>query len=87
MNKSLNTSFLAAALSAGCVVSAHAQSSVTLYGVIDAGLIYTNNQGGHSAWQETSAATENTVFGLKGAEDLGGGLQAVFKLEIGRAHV
>jgi general bacterial porin, GBP family len=83
MNKSLNTSFLAAALSAGCVVSAHAQSSVTLYGVIDAGLIYTNNQGGHSAWQETSSATENTVFGLKGAEDLGGGLQAVFKLENG----
>ena len=75
MKKSLNKSLIAAALSVGYVMSAHAQSSVTLYGVIDAGLIYTNNQGGHSAWQETSAATENTVFGLKGAEDLGGGLR------------
>jgi predicted porin len=79
----MKKSLIAAALSVGYVISAQAQSSVTLYGVIDAGLIYTNNQGGHSAWQETSSATENTVFGLKGAEDLGGGLQAVFKLENG----
>jgi general bacterial porin, GBP family len=83
MKKFQNKSLIAAAISVGYAISAHAQSSVTLYGVIDAGLIYTNNQGGHSAWQETSAATENTVFGLKGAEDLGGGLQAVFKLENG----
>jgi predicted porin len=83
MKKFKNKSLIAAALSVGYVISAHAQSSVTLYGVIDTGLIYTNNQGGHSAWQETSSATENTVYGFKGAEDLGGGLQAVFKLENG----
>ena len=83
MKKFQNKSLIAAAISVGYAMSAHAQSSVTLYGVIDAGLVYTNNQGGHSAWQETSAATENTVFGLKGSEDLGGGLQAVFKLENG----
>ncbi|MBN3724724.1 porin [Burkholderia sp. Ac-20379] len=63
--------------------SAHAQSSVTLYGLIDTGLVYTNNQLGHSAWQENSSSTQNTVFGLKGSEDLGGGLHAVFKLEQG----
>jgi GBP family porin len=79
----MKKSLTAAALTAGYVLSAHAQSSVTLYGVIDAGLVYTNNQGGHSNWQQTSSATENTVFGLKGSEDLGAGLHAIFKLENG----
>ena len=83
MKKFLSAPLLAAALSVGTIISAHAQTSATLYGVIDAGLVYTNNQGGHSNWQEASSSTENTVFGLKGAEDLGGGLQAVFKLENG----
>jgi GBP family porin len=59
-------------------ISVHAQSSVTLYG-----LVYTNNQGGHTNWQEVSSATQNTVFGLKGSEDLGGGLHAIVKLEQG----
>jgi GBP family porin len=79
----MKKSLMAAALTAGYALSAHAQSSVTLYGVIDAGLVYTNNQGGHSNWQEVSSATENTVFGLKGSEDLGAGLHAIFKLENG----
>src|ERR1700733_5160309 len=79
----MKKSLMAAALSAGYVLTAHAQSSVTLYGVIDAGLVYTNNQGGHSNWQENSSSTQNTVFGLKGSEDLGGGLHAIFKLEQG----
>jgi general bacterial porin, GBP family len=79
----MKKSLMAAALTAGYALSAHAQSSVTLYGVIDAGLVYTNNQGGHSNWQQSSSATENTVFGLKGSEDLGAGLHAIFKLENG----
>ncbi len=53
--------------------SSYAQRSVTLYGLIDTGLVYTNNQQGHSNWQENSSSTQNTVFGLKGDEDLGGG--------------
>lgn len=64
-------------------VSAHAQSSVTLYGLIDTGLVYTNNQTGHSNWQMGTSSTQNTVFGLKGIEDLGGGLHTTFKLEQG----
>src|ERR1700761_1725016 len=63
--------------------AAHAQSSVTLYGTLDAGLVYTNNSGGHSNWQQGSGAVSDTYFGLKGSEDLGGGLHALFKLESG----
>jgi GBP family porin len=79
----MKKSLLTIALTGAFAVSAHAQSSVTLYGLIDTGLVYTNNQGGHSAWQEVSSSTQNTVFGLKGSEDLGGGLHAIFKLEQG----
>lgn len=62
---------------------AYAQSSVTLYGIIDEGITYTNNQAGHSTWQETDGAINTSRFGLRGNEDLGGGLQAIFRLENG----
>ncbi|CAD6561920.1 Outer membrane porin protein [Paraburkholderia hiiakae] len=79
----MKKSLLATALLSAFAISAHAQSSVTLYGLIDTGLVYTNNQFGHSNWQLNSSSTQNTVFGLKGSEDLGGGLHAIFKLEQG----
>jgi len=67
--------------------SAYAQSSVTLYGLIDAGLMYTNNvaKGGTSGslFQATSGNINGSRFGLRGAEDLGGGLKAIFVLENG----
>lgn len=62
---------------------AHAQSSVSLYGLIDTGIVYVNNAGGHSNWLQSGSSTQNTVFGLKGTEDLGGGLHALFRLEQG----
>jgi len=61
--------------------AAHAQSSVTLYGIADAGILYTNNIKGHSATQLSTA--NSSRFGLMGAEDLGGGLKAIFDLENG----
>ncbi len=64
-------------------VSAHAQSSVTLYGSIDAGITYANNVGGKSVWQQGSGNLSNNYFGLRGAEDLGGGLKAIFMMESG----
>jgi general bacterial porin, GBP family len=79
----MKKSLIALALGSVFAVSAQAQSSVTLYGLIDTGLVYTNNQQGHSAWQLNTSSTQNTVFGLKGTEDLGGGLKTVFKLEQG----
>jgi GBP family porin len=74
---------MVAALSGVFATAAHAQSSVTLYGLIDAGITYTNNQGGHSAWQERSGTVNGSRWGLRGAEDLGGGLKAIFTLENG----
>jgi general bacterial porin, GBP family len=66
---------------------AHAQSSVTLYGIIDAGLMYTNNvaKGGTQGplWQATSGNINGSRWGLRGSEDLGGGMKAIFVLENG----
>src|ERR1700755_1554344 len=79
---------LAIAVSAALAASAaHAQTSVTLYGLIDAGLMYTNNvskSGSHgSLIQATSGNINGSRFGMRGAEDLGGGLTAIFVLENG----
>jgi general bacterial porin, GBP family len=78
---------LAAAALATLAPAAHAQSSVTLYGLIDAGISYTNNvangKSGGALWQATSGEINGSRFGLRGSEDLGGGLRAVFLLENG----
>jgi GBP family porin len=75
--------FIGAAALSVFAVAAHAQSSVTLYGLIDTGIVYTNNQGGHSAWQVQSSMLSNEVWGLRGSEDLGGDVHAIFRLESG----
>lgn len=66
---------------------AHAQNTVTLYGLIDAGLMYTNNvkkgTSEGSLVQATSGNINGSQFGVRGSEDLGGGLRAVFVLESG----
>ena len=74
---------LTASMFGAVAVTAHAQSSVTLYGTLDAGLVYTNNQLGHNNFQQASGTVSDTYFGLKGNEDLGGGLHAIFTLESG----
>ncbi|SDR39558.1 Outer membrane protein (porin) [Paraburkholderia fungorum] len=62
---------------------AHAQSSVTLYGLIDVGITYANNAGGHSQYQMSSGNIQGSRWGLRGTEDLGSGLKALFVLENG----
>lgn len=68
-----------------CAGAAHAQSSVTLYGLIDESLNYVSNEGGHSAFTQTSGNVQGSRWGIKGSEDLGGGYQAIFTLENGFA--
>ncbi|SAK98458.1 outer membrane porin OpcP [Caballeronia calidae] len=63
--------------------AAHAQSSVTLFGIVDEGINYISNDHGHSNWTNTSGVLQGSRWGLKGAEDVGGGLKVVFWLESG----
>ncbi|XAH24610.1 porin [Xylophilus sp. GW821-FHT01B05] len=78
MKKSYARSLLAlACISAGS--AAMAQSSVTLYGRINTSI---ENQrfGGSSRWVEQNNSSR---WGVKGTEDLGGGMKAGFGLESG----
>ena len=62
---------------------AHAQSSVTLYGIIDEGFNINTNSGGKHLYNLSSGVMQGSRFGLRGTEDLGGGLKAIFVLENG----
>jgi len=62
---------------------AAAQSSVTLYGRLDAGITYVSNAGGGSQYKFDDGVLYGNRWGLKGTEDLGGGLSSVFVLENG----
>ncbi|CAN7374590.1 porin [Trinickia sp. LjRoot230] len=60
---------------------AQAQSNVTLFGFLDAGVTYVSNEGGHgNTFLDTGVWAPN-VFGLRGVEDIGGGTKAIFMLE------
>ncbi|CAM2150823.1 porin [Paraburkholderia tropica] len=71
-------------------IGAHAQSSVTLYGTVDAGIVYSTNQqtthadgstDGHSNWQLGGGNLVPSRWGLTGSEDIGGGTTVNFTLE------
>lgn len=75
----------AAAVAALAAGGAYAQSSVTLYGVVDAGIEYNNNAGqtGENLFRMQSGGQSGSRWGLRGVEDLGGGLKGLFVLESG----
>lgn len=90
MKKSL---FAVAALSA-IAGAAQAQSSVTVYGILDAGFsglsstvpTSATTQGGANKTTTTqfgNSYEQSSRLGFKGQEDLGGGLSAVFTIETG----
>src|SRR6478609_5754804 len=79
----MNSKMVLAAISLFACATAHAQSSVTLFGVLDEGINLTSNAGGHKAWQTSSVDLVTSRWGLKGSEDIGDGLHAIFDLESG----
>ncbi|WP_179401138.1 porin [Burkholderia guangdongensis] len=83
MQKQHYRQFLLAA-TLGCASGAvAAQSSVTIYGVIDAGLLYMNRAATApgSQVQLTTGGISPSIWGFRGVEDLGGGMKAIFDLE------
>ncbi len=77
----------AALIGAALVPTAQAANSVTLYGLVDLGLGYEKVEG-PAGFEQSNIGMRDGVnsssrWGLKGNEDLGGGLQAVFVLEGG----
>lgn len=92
MNKNTSLIFNAIAVLGGVAyaIGASAQSSVTLYGIAEDAVIYTSssaalgsNSGGKSVIRMVNGNWAGSRFGLKGAEDLGGGNSAIFNLEAG----
>jgi predicted porin len=79
----VKTKLFIGAVTAAVAATAHAQSSVSLYGIIDDGITYVSNAGGHALWKLDDGINQASRWGMKGTEDLGGGLKAVFQLENG----
>jgi predicted porin len=78
----MKKSLLALAILGAFAGAASAQSSVTIYGIVDTGIARIDN-GGDSVTQLKSGNNNSSRIGFKGAEDLGNGLKATFVLENG----
>jgi len=66
--------------------AASAQSSVTLFGVVDATLQHVDNRNGPKVTRLTNSGYNSSRLGFRGTEDLGGGMSASFWLEAGLAN-
>lgn len=90
----MKKSLLALALAAALPTVAQAQSSVTMYGILDASIEQANSNvnalntttGGaisnaDGSLKMNSGTQSGSRFGVRGVEDLGGGLKAVFTIE------
>jgi len=83
----MKKSLLAVAAIGAFASAAQAQSSVTVYGIMDAGLAASNRYiaGTSTQTQSTAAGGQESSsrLGFKGSEDLGGGSSAIFTAEFG----
>ena len=72
------------ALLFGATAGAWAQNSVVTYGLVDLGYVHeSGGPNGASADKLTSGISAGSRLGFRGTEDLGGGLSAIFALEMG----
>lgn len=58
-------------------------STVTLYGLVDSGVEYVRGSSGHVTRMPSLTGSLPSRWGVRGIEDLGGGLRGVFVLESG----
>jgi predicted porin len=76
----MKKSLLALAVLGAFAGAASAQSSVTLFGVVDLNVRYLDNAAGKQ-WQMSQDGNASSRLGVRGVEDLGGGLNASFWIE------
>ncbi|WP_206954934.1 porin [Trinickia acidisoli] len=84
VSRALKTSLRMAAVAAFAAAgasAAQAQSSVQLYGQVDTWAGMQQFPGGQRAYVVGGGGMSTSYWGMKGAEDLGGGYKAVFTLE------
>lgn len=79
----MKKSLLALAVLTAVSGAAFAQSSVTLYGKVDLGLVLDSGGSAGKSVRLDSGVTGGSRIGFKGVEDLGGGMKAAFQLETG----
>lgn len=78
----MKKSLLALAVLGAFAGAAQAQSSVTIYGLLDQGVVVNTNASATGQNKTAvTAGTQSSRFGFSGTEDLGGGLKANFRLE------
>jgi predicted porin len=71
-----------ASLALGSTVASAQTANVTLYGVIDVGVTHASGVKGGRVTQVSSGIMEGTRIGIRGTEDIGGGLKATFTAEM-----
>jgi len=76
----MKKSLLALAVLGAFAGVASAQSSVTLYGTVDLSAKYVKNDGSAKRYSLSQDGINSSQLGIKGTEDLGGGLKAGFVL-------
>ena len=79
----MKKSLLALAVLTAVSGAASAQSSVTLYGKVDLGMVYDAGGAAGKSVRLDSGVTGGSRIGFKGVEDLGGGTKFSFQLETG----
>ncbi|WP_454875266.1 porin [Paraburkholderia xenovorans] len=79
----MNSKVLVLIMSLTMVGTAHAQSRLTLYGLIDEGLLLSTNSAGGRQYEVQSDVMQPSRWGIRGTEELGSGMQALFVLENG----
>lgn len=79
----MKKSLIAFAVLGALASAASAQSNVTVYGIVDAAVMYNTNQTATGGNKMTVDAGQllTSRWGIKGSEDLGGGMKAIFNLE------
>jgi predicted porin len=79
----MNNASLAFALFGAVAGAAQAQSSVTVYGLLDMGFVHEKGGSAGTATKLSSGVGTGSRLGVRGVEDLGNGMSALFLLENG----